>query len=72
MQYFNDQNLFLIRMKHDDATVVHDFGVILLEMIKGRPVKCTTQVGVLKDQVKALCFILIVSSETHFPFCETE
>ncbi|KAL6223441.1 hypothetical protein ACLB2K_006828 [Fragaria x ananassa] len=42
------------RMKHDDATVVHDFGVILLEMIKGRPVKCTTQVGVLKDQLQVV------------------
>ncbi|XP_062003514.1 probable inactive leucine-rich repeat receptor-like protein kinase At3g03770 isoform X1 [Rosa rugosa] len=42
------------RMKHEDATDVHDFGVILLEMIKGRPVKSMTQVGVLKDQLQVV------------------
>lgn len=46
------------RMKHDDRTDVLNFGVILLEMIKGRPVKSEAQVEVLEDQVKALCFLL--------------
>ncbi|XP_050370371.1 probable inactive leucine-rich repeat receptor-like protein kinase At3g03770 [Argentina anserina] len=41
------------RMKHG-ATDVHDFGVIVLEMIKGRPVKSRTQVGVLKDQLQVV------------------
>ncbi|PRQ45859.1 putative protein kinase RLK-Pelle-LRR-VI-1 family [Rosa chinensis] len=42
------------RMKREDATDVHDFGVILLEMIKGRPVESMTQVGVLKDQLQVV------------------
>ncbi|KAM2890230.1 hypothetical protein COP2_008675 [Malus domestica] len=40
------------RKKHDDRTDVHDFGVILLELIKGRPVKSEAQIEDLEDQVQ--------------------
>ncbi|KAM1635652.1 hypothetical protein ACFX13_013962 [Malus domestica] len=40
------------RKKDDDRTDVHDFGVILLEMIKGRPVKSEAQIEVLEDQLQ--------------------
>ncbi|CAL2270235.1 unnamed protein product [Prunus armeniaca] len=40
------------RMKHDDRSDVLNFGVILLEMIKGRPVKSEAQVEVLEDQLR--------------------
>ncbi|KAI5316652.1 hypothetical protein L3X38_036359 [Prunus dulcis] len=45
-------------MKHDDRTDVRNFGVILLEMIKGRPVKSETQVEVLEDQALPLPKVL--------------
>lgn len=68
----NPCSMLLNRMKHDDGTDVHDFGVILLEMIKGRSIKSKTQVEVLKDQVKELCFCSysLFSLETPFTFLD--
>lgn len=38
-------------MQDDEKSDVYDFGVILLEIIKGRPVKSEKQVDALRDQV---------------------
>ncbi|KAF4368595.1 hypothetical protein F8388_018719 [Cannabis sativa] len=40
------------RMKDDEQSDVYDFGVILVEIIKGRPVKSEKQVDALRDQIQ--------------------
>ncbi|KAE8660033.1 putative inactive leucine-rich repeat receptor-like protein kinase [Hibiscus syriacus] len=42
------------RASYDDKSNVHDFGVILLEMILGRPSKSRNQVQILKNQLEAI------------------
>lgn len=39
------------RVKHECKNDVYDFGVILLEIILGRPIMFQNEVGVLKDLV---------------------
>ncbi|KAK3014751.1 hypothetical protein RJ639_009906, partial [Escallonia herrerae] len=46
------QNLFFLREKHQEKLDVYDFGVILLEIIVGRPISTQTQVQFLTDQVR--------------------
>ncbi|KAL5547191.1 hypothetical protein UlMin_006878 [Ulmus minor] len=43
---------FDARTIFDDKVDVYDFGVILLEIIKGRPVKSKNQVAALRDQIQ--------------------
>lgn len=38
-------------MKHEEKIDVYDFGLILLEIIVGKPPKSKKEVDVLKDQV---------------------
>lgn len=45
--------LFLISIKDEDKIDIYDFGVILLEIIVGRPLRQKGQVDVLKEQVTA-------------------
>ncbi|XP_039006149.1 probable inactive leucine-rich repeat receptor-like protein kinase At3g03770 [Hibiscus syriacus] len=42
------------RERYDDESDVYDFGVILLEMILGRPSKSRKQVQILKKQLEAI------------------
>ncbi|KAE8704729.1 hypothetical protein F3Y22_tig00110445pilonHSYRG00065 [Hibiscus syriacus] len=42
------------RASYDDKSDVYDFGVILLEMILGRPSKSRNQVQILKNQLEAI------------------
>ncbi|GMI79031.1 hypothetical protein like AT3G03770 [Hibiscus trionum] len=42
------------RVSYDDKSDVYDFGVILLEMILGRPSKSRNQVQILKNQLEAI------------------
>ena len=53
------------RMQDEEKIDVYDFGVILLEIIKGRPVKSEKQVDALRDQV-VLCFVLLNYSKADF------
>ncbi|KAG8376417.1 hypothetical protein BUALT_Bualt09G0061300 [Buddleja alternifolia] len=41
------------RAKHQDKLDIYDFGVILLEVISGRPINSRNEVEVLKDQLQA-------------------
>lgn len=43
----------IARMKHQDKTDIYDFGVILLEIISGRPFKSNSEVDVVKDQLQS-------------------
>ncbi|KAM5551133.1 putative inactive leucine-rich repeat receptor-like protein kinase [Rosa sericea] len=43
---------FQARVKHECKNDVHDFGVILLEIILGRPIMFQNEVGVLKDLLR--------------------
>ena len=49
LPWFN--SLFLISIKDEDKVDIYDFGVILLELIVGRPLRGKGQVDVLKEQV---------------------
>lgn len=49
LTWFNP--LFLISIKEEDKIDIYDFGVILLELIVGRPLRAKGQVDVLKEQV---------------------
>ncbi|KAE8702345.1 putative inactive leucine-rich repeat receptor-like protein kinase [Hibiscus syriacus] len=42
------------RLNHEDKVDVYDFGVILLEMILGRPSKSRKEVQILKNQLQAV------------------
>ncbi|XP_021281558.1 probable inactive leucine-rich repeat receptor-like protein kinase At3g03770 [Herrania umbratica] len=42
------------RVSYDDKVDVYDFGVILLEMILGRPLKTKNEVQILKNQLQAI------------------
>ena len=41
----------LFRIKHGDKVDIYDFGVILLEIISGRPISSQGDVETVKDQV---------------------
>lgn len=41
------------RINHEDKIDVYDVGVVLLEIILGRPIMFLNEVGVLKDLVSA-------------------
>ncbi|XP_058084692.1 probable inactive leucine-rich repeat receptor-like protein kinase At3g03770 isoform X2 [Magnolia sinica] len=41
------------RAKHEDKNDVYDFGVILLEIIVGRPITSQSEVDIVKDQLQA-------------------
>lgn len=43
----------IARTKHQDKTDIYDFGVILLEIISGRPFKSNSEVDVVKDQLQS-------------------
>ncbi|XP_048137686.1 probable inactive leucine-rich repeat receptor-like protein kinase At3g03770 isoform X3 [Rhodamnia argentea] len=43
----------IARMKHQDKTDIYDFGVILLEIISGRPFRSNSEVDVVKDQLQS-------------------
>ncbi|KAL2503190.1 putative inactive leucine-rich repeat receptor-like protein kinase [Forsythia ovata] len=42
------------RVKHQDKFDIYDFGVILLEIISGKPINSRNEVEVLKDQLLAI------------------
>lgn len=44
--------LGLCSTKHEDKMDVYDFGVILLEIIVGRPITSQSEVDQVKDQVR--------------------
>lgn len=57
------------RMREEEKIDVYDFGVILLEIIKGRPVKSEKQVDALVDQViRALLIFYFVFNLLFFLF----
>lgn len=49
-------------MKHEEKIDVYDFGLILLEIIVGKPPKSKKEVDVLKDQV-------MLARITYYVFC---
>lgn len=49
----NERNIFLpCRSNHSDKIDIHDLGVILLEVITGRPITCQKEADIMKIQVK--------------------
>ncbi|KAK3033702.1 hypothetical protein RJ639_033926 [Escallonia herrerae] len=60
------QNLFFLREKPQEKLDVYDFGVILIEIIVGRPLSTQAQVQFLRDQVRWFCeaslYILRISN----------
>lgn len=49
--------LGLHRVKHEEKSDVYDFGVILLEIIMGRPVDSTDEVDVERNQVRLMFYV---------------
>lgn len=45
------------RVKHDEKPDVYDFGVILLEIIVGRPLDSRDEVDVERDQVRLMFYV---------------
>lgn len=41
------------RMDHEDKADIYDFGVILLEMIMGKPIKSRSELNITRNQVQA-------------------
>ena len=54
MRLLLDLSSFCHRVNHEDKNDVYDIGVILLELILGRPVMFHNEVGSLKDLVSAI------------------
>lgn len=48
------QNLLPLSIKHQEKSDVYDLGVILFEMIVGRPFNTRTEVEFVKDQVRVV------------------
>ena len=44
-------SVFIFRANHDDKDDVHDIGIILLEILVGRPIMSQNEVMVVKDIV---------------------
>lgn len=55
-------HLLIGRAKHQDKLDIYDFGVILLEVIMGKPINSTNEVEVVKDQV-------VTELKLQFVFC---
>ena len=60
------------RVENECKNDVYDFGVILLEIILGRPIMFQNEVGVLKDLVSVSyhinLFLLLKHSYSNFAF----
>lgn len=55
-----DESFMLYRSKHLDKVDIYDLGVILLEIITGKPIKCIGEAAKMQNQVKVRRNILVV------------